>query len=175
MNLLVLSDLHLETGPLPLVQARRKVGEGADIVILAGDIGEGSRGLRWARASFPTHAIIYVAGNHEYYRGVMEEVQSDMAAVARELDIHLLENSSVEFGGVRFLGCTLWTDFELMGEERREELMDRAGVAMNDYRLIQRWRGEGPRYKQPKLQPEQTRQIHLGSVRWLAGAGRRCG
>ena len=170
MKILVMSDLHLETDPLPFFRAGRHPGDEADVVILAGDIDEGTFGLRWARTSFPKHEIIYVAGNHEYYLGVMEEVQAAMVKCAGELGIHLLENSSVELQGVRFLGCTLWTDFELMGASRRQELMERAGVAMNDYRLIRRWRGEGPMVKQSKLQPDQTRQIHLDSVYWLEQA-----
>ena len=170
MNLLVLSDLHLETGPLPMVHHGQVVGEGIDVVILAGDIDEGTRGLRWARASFPRHKIVYVAGNHEYYQGVMEDVQAAMAECAGELGIHLLERSSVDIGGLRFLGCTLWTDFELMGEHRRHELMERAGAAMNDYNFIRRRQGDGPKHQQPKLQPENTRQWHLDSVRWLEQA-----
>lgn len=57
-----------------------------------------------------------------------------------------------------------------MGASRRAELMERAGAVMNDYRLIRRGRGEGPKYNQPKLQPEQTRQMHLASVHWLEQA-----
>lgn len=167
MKILVMSDLHLDTGPLDQIKAGRHPGDEVDVVILAGDIDEGTFGLRWARTTFPKHEIFYVAGNHEYYRGVMQEVQAAMVKCAGELDIHLLENSSVERRGVRFLGCTLWTDFGLMGASRRQELMERAGAVMNDYSLIRRGRGEGPKYKQTMLQPEQTRQMHLGSVRWL--------
>jgi Calcineurin-like phosphoesterase len=170
MKILVMSDLHLDTGPLGLIKGGRQPGDDADVVILAGDIDEGTFGLRWARTTFPKQEIIYVVGNHEYYLGVMEEVQAAMVRCAGELGIHLLENSSVDIQGVRFLGCTLWTDFDLMGKSRRQELMERAGAAMNDYRLIRRWREEGPKHKQSKLQPEQTRQMHLASVHWLGQA-----
>jgi predicted phosphodiesterase len=170
MKILVMSDLHLETGPLHLTKGDRHVGEGVDVVVLAGDIGEVTRGLRWARASFPRHEIIYVAGNHEYYSGLMEDVQATMAACAGELGIHLLENASIDIRGVRFLGCTLWTNYELMGAHRRHELMARAAIAMNDYHLIQSRLDDGPKHTQPKLQPEQTRQMHINSVRWLEQA-----
>ncbi|MBQ0921351.1 metallophosphoesterase family protein [Hydrogenophaga aromaticivorans] len=153
MKILVISDIHLDTGHLDLIKAGKHPGDEADAVILAGDIVEGTFGMRWARTTFPQNEIIYVAGNHEYYLGVMEEVQAAMVKCGGELGIHLLENSSVKLGEVRFLGCTLWTDFELMGVSRRQELMERAGAVMNDYRLIRRGRGEGPKYKQPKLQP----------------------
>lgn len=107
MKILVISDIHLDTGHLDLIKAGKHPGDEADVVILAGDIDEGTFGMRWARTTFPKHEIIYVAGNHEYYLGVMEEVQAAMVKCAGELGIHLLENSSVELGGVRFLGCTL--------------------------------------------------------------------
>src|SRR5438445_9723562 len=35
---------------------------------------------------------------------------------AEGTNVHFLENRAVELGGVRFLGCTLWTDFALFGE-----------------------------------------------------------
>lgn len=66
MKNLVISDIHLDTGPLHLIKAGRHPVDEADVVILAGDIDEGMFGLRWARTSFPKHENIYVAGNPEY-------------------------------------------------------------------------------------------------------------
>jgi hypothetical protein len=40
----------------------------ADVVILAGDIGVGLEGLRWAEEPFPDRSVIYEPGNHEFYR-----------------------------------------------------------------------------------------------------------
>ncbi len=62
MRLQILSDLHLEFGdrqrPRPL----------ADVVVLAGDIHQGKAGLTWAKRNFPNTPVIYVLGNHEFYR-----------------------------------------------------------------------------------------------------------
>ena len=50
--------------------------------------------------------------------------------------LHYLENSSVIIDGVRFLGATLWTDFQLLGEKLIEEAMFAAERSLNDFRLI---------------------------------------
>lgn len=55
---------------------------------------------------------------------------------ARTSSDHFLEKSSVELGGVRFLGATPWTDFVLFGKDRQEEAMAAAERCMNDYRVI---------------------------------------
>jgi hypothetical protein len=39
----------------------------ADIVVLAGDVHVGVRGIEWARRSFPLCPVVYVPGNHEFY------------------------------------------------------------------------------------------------------------
>lgn len=67
MKLLVYSDLHLDLCPLKL-QLDPDFLQTIDVVVLAGDITEGTKGLPWARETFPDKAIIYVDGNHEFYR-----------------------------------------------------------------------------------------------------------
>jgi len=39
----------------------------ADVVVLAGDIDRGTKGVAWARQAFPDMPVLYVAGNHEHY------------------------------------------------------------------------------------------------------------
>ena len=61
MTILVLTDLHLEFGPLT-------IGEhSADVVVLAGDIHLKTRGVQWPREPFKDRPVIMVFGNHEYY------------------------------------------------------------------------------------------------------------
>jgi Icc-related predicted phosphoesterase len=111
MKIHVMSDLHLEfshfTAP----------GTDADVIVLAGDIGIGANGLRWAatQEAFFGKQIIYLSGNHEYYGTRLERTAIELRAVAKELGIHYLDNDAVDIGGVRFVGATLWTDFELFG------------------------------------------------------------
>lgn len=103
----------------------------ADIIVLAGDIGEWVNGLEWSRNRFEHQKIIYVAGNHEYYDSDLA-ILDELQAKAKELDIHFLENDSAIINGVRFLGCTLWTDFDCYSSEE----INRAWSTMNDYKYI---------------------------------------
>jgi hypothetical protein len=81
---------------------------------------------------------------------------------AREYDIHFLEQDAVVIAGVRFLGTTLWTDFELYGSDPQQVAgaMSYAFHAMHDYRAIKL----SPTVD---LQPEHTRLMHLGQAQWL--------
>ncbi|MDE2599066.1 MAG: metallophosphoesterase [Rhodocyclaceae bacterium] len=133
MKIHYLSDIHLEYGKW---QKNIDVNAiDADVSILAGDIGVGLQGLQWA-LSFE-RPVIYVMGNHEYYGPrPMTELWRKARAKVQGTHVHLLENESVVIDGVRFLGCTLWTDFCLFGSERQTEMMQRAHRDMNDYNRI---------------------------------------
>jgi Icc-related predicted phosphoesterase len=133
MKLLVLSDLHVEFAPFePDIEAT----EAADVIVLAGDIHKGIQGMEWARKTFPSHEIIYVAGNHEFYGQHWDLLVVELRVAALMTGIHFLENSSITFGGVRFLGATLWTDFEFFGSTTRSKMMREAEYRMNDYQRI---------------------------------------
>lgn len=154
MRLHVLSDLHLEFGGavhLPTTDA--------EVVILAGDIHLGREGQRWARKQFPRQPVIYVMGNHEFYRhslpGLTELLQQDTEGS----NICLLENGAMEIGGYMFLGCTLWTDFELTGNA--EAAMRMAENGMSDYHVIR----FNPEHR--PLNPRDTAGLHHQSVAWL--------
>lgn len=131
MKILVLSDLHLEFAKfVPSIDA------GVDVVVLAGDIAQGLRGLRWACETFATQQIVYVAGNHEFYDHQVEALGARLREAAQGLGVHFLERNAVDIDGVRFLGTTLWTDFEIFGNARIEESMSAASLYMNDFRCI---------------------------------------
>src|SRR5260370_22372536 len=74
-------------------------------------------------------------------------------------NIHLLESESLCLADVVFLGATLWTDFALNGNRVVSEVVAQTG--MNDYRRIRTL----PPYS--RLQPSDTRRIHMESRRWL--------
>ena len=129
MNIQLLSDLHLESNPYfkPLPQL------GADVLVLAGDIGSyqsGSLltslgitdfGLRrfsplpaaQGGAGWPT-PVLFVPGNHEYDGLEFDEADVRLREACRRLGILWLERESVQLQGVRFIGCTLWTDFDAL-------------------------------------------------------------
>ena len=130
MKLLVLSDLHLEFSNM-MVPAND-----ADVIVLAGDIWKGDKGIYWARAAFPGKPIVYVAGNHEFYGKNRLDVLARLRIAAMETGVHFLDNDDVVINGVRFLGATLWTDFKLFGEDLYMDCMLDAGSRLNDFRVI---------------------------------------
>src|SRR5436190_945167 len=129
MRLRVLSDLHLEFGDSGFPDAD------ADVVVLAGDIHMGRAGRQWIRQQFAGKPVIYVLGNHEFYRHAIPELTEILKRDTDGSHIHVLEDSAVELGGVTFLGCTLWTDFRLARD--REYAMRSAEDIMSDYQVIQ--------------------------------------
>ena len=71
MKIHVLSDLHLE------FQGFSPTSHDADVVVLAGDIDLLARGVEWANKTFDC-PVIYVAGNHEYYKGHLDRTLQKM-------------------------------------------------------------------------------------------------
>ena len=159
MKLWVLSDLHLEVEALrePLVRP-----EGVDVCIMAGDLTNSAvKGVRWLAENVDVPSV-YVAGNHEFYRNsVVEGLAEGKAEAARHEHVHFLEDDFVVFGGVRFVGAALWTDFRVMGNQPLA--MEHAGRAMNDYRAIS-WR------KQPwqRFLPRHAHNMHESSRLYIS-------
>lgn len=130
MKLHILSDLHLEFCPFTPPPAD------AGVVILAGDIHVSTHGFGWARAMFPEQEIVYVAGNHEFYRYDWDAHLDAMRAEAARHRIYFLEDDAVVMDGVRFLGATLWTDFDFFGEHMRQSAMRACVQYLADFSQI---------------------------------------
>ena len=133
MKLYVLSDLHLEFAGFT---ADHEAVDAADVIVLAGDIHLGVQGIAWAQWTFPDKPVIYVAGNHEFYGGHWDVLLPELKEQAARSNVHFLENGAVTIGGIRFLGTTLWTDFEFFGIESRANNMALSECRRNDFRLI---------------------------------------
>lgn len=155
MRIHVLSDLHLEFREFAMPDV------GADVRVLAGDIHVKNRGMPFASKCAKDMPTIYIAGNHEFYGSSIPKLYDQLQTEAAGLGVHFLQNAQVMIGSVRFLGCTLWTDFELLGNDSREVAMLEAGTEMNDYRKIR----VDPKYH--KLTPLFTRGFHHRSMAWL--------
>ena len=88
IRLYVISDIHIEFddfAPPPIDAA---------IIVLAGDIGVGTSGIDWAAAHFPGAPVVYVPGNHEYYRhdiGIIDQLKT-----AAPANVHVLSNDTFE-------------------------------------------------------------------------------
>ncbi|WP_244099046.1 metallophosphoesterase [Burkholderia ambifaria] len=161
MKLLVLSDLHNEFEP---AVADAKAIAQSDVVVLAGDIHTKDRSIEWAQAFVddPTKPVILVAGNHEFYRGHFDGTLDKLRDLAQGTHIHFLENDAFVLGDVRFLGCTLWTDFKLYANNiSSTTCMRDAQQAMADFRLIRATSS----YR--RLYPADTVRRHELSRAWL--------
>ena len=133
MKLYVLSDLHVE---FSLFTPNPDAVRAADVIILAGDIYLGVRGVAWARKTFGDKPIVYVAGNHEFYGHHWDKLLDQLRDEAQTHDVHFLENDSVTINDVRFLGATLWTDFQFFGLSRRSQAMREVEQCLIDYSEI---------------------------------------
>mgnify|MGYP001555842602 CR=1 FL=1 len=154
------SDLHLEFDQVfPAFEA----SQGEDVVVLSGDIDSHHFGVRWAKLVFKDRPVVYVLGNHEMYHGHWDEVLERCRKEAAGSNVHVLERDSVVIDGVRFIGCTLWTDFNGWKTGTAEQAMRYAQGRMNDFRLIE---GGIPK-SGDILTPEETVERHRQSVEWL--------
>ncbi|TWC71041.1 metallophosphoesterase family protein [Herbaspirillum sp. SJZ099] len=163
MRLLILSDLHLEVWR-ENAPAIRPASSRPDVVILAGDIDKPARALAWAERTFAGLPVIYVSGNHEAYGDSWEGALRNLARPgAAPSNVRLLNRSETVIGGVRFLGATLWTDYALFGEEKRQAAMAAAEPVMLDYRRIQVEDGG-----LHPMTPDDTVRLHRADRAWLA-------
>jgi Icc-related predicted phosphoesterase len=143
MKLQILSDLHLEM--IKPAYSWHIPETLAEVVILAGDIGVGLRGVEWAMSEMERlrKTAVYVPGNHEYY-GERLTIIERMRPAARRSRVHVLDMEELVVEDMRFLGATLWTDYLAFGRATRPEAMDKAARVLNDYRLINRPHGFMP-------------------------------
>lgn len=160
MKIALYSDLHLEC----LAEPWQPPILDADVVILAGDIASHTHGLQWASSAFShwprSPAIFYVPGNHEYYGahlGLLAELRKPEWQLA---GVRLLEKDCAVLPGLRILGCTLWSGFDLYGLNHMEVGMNEAKRGINDYRMI---KTSGGQY----LKPLDTVRLHRLSTQWL--------
>jgi Icc-related predicted phosphoesterase len=116
----LLSDLHLEGQPA--FQARPAAD--ADLLVLAGDIGSYQAGSRLQEPDFglarfsPLRGwpvpVLYVPGNHEYDALDFDETHARLRDACDRLGITWLEREVLVRGDVRFVGTTLWADFDAL-------------------------------------------------------------
>ena len=122
MRIQLFSDLHLERYP----HFRPQILPGIDVVVLAGDIGsyqEGSRledqdfGLERFSPQNPDLAgkqVLFIPGNHEFDGLDYDETYARLRATCERLGITWLDREVITIGHVRFIGTTLWSDFEAL-------------------------------------------------------------
>ena len=176
MKVRLVSDLHLEflkkgeQYVLPEVEA--------DVLVLAGDIHVGSKADAFILHHLEFHDVVYVLGNHEFYgqlyskllwafdKPTTKRINQRAEELGLKGRLYFLENNSVVINGVRFVGSTLWTDFD----NGNPVSMMSAKAAMTDYRKIvfNEMREDGYLYHREMMTPELVLGVHRKSVSYLS-------
>lgn len=127
MQIQLLSDLHLETHP----HFQARPAPGADLLVLAGDIGSYQYGSLLPDADFglarfsPLHGwpvpVLFVPGNHEYDALDFDATHARLGETCERLGIHWLEREVLpvtdrDGRAFRFVGTTLWSDFDALAD-----------------------------------------------------------
>lgn len=177
MKIQLLSDLHLEADPA----LRLAPNPGADLLVLAGDIGSFQRGSRLEGDDFGLERfapalgwpvpVLYVPGNHEFDGLDHDATLARLQATCDRLGITWLERRSLVLQGVRFIGSTLWADFDAFAEpgpghlaanlKRREKAFRAANHYLSRHHSL--------RGGQPML-AQDVRELGLAAQAWLRDA-----
>ena len=129
MKIALLSDLHLSVSEMDVPRVD------ADVLVLAGDLSRPETAMAWATAA--AVPSLYVAGNHEFYGSDLVSTYAELGRRTRGTQVRLLERSQWHYKGVRFLGCTLWSDYRLFeSEQARREGMKLASTLNHDFSRI---------------------------------------
>jgi predicted phosphodiesterase len=126
MKIQLLSDLHLEVHPHWVATP----APGADLLVLAGDIGSYQAGSLLSDNDFglerfsPQHGwptpVLFVPGNHEYDALDFDAAHIRLRETCERLGIFWLERevftcTDKHEQAIRFVGTTLWSDFDALG------------------------------------------------------------
>ena len=141
MRIQLVSDLHMEflsrLDHLPGFKEHSfvHINSEADVIVLAGDCANGGMSLRLASetARQAGRPVIWLPGNHEYYNQYFDELNEKFLRAAED-GVHILMNRQVIIGDVRFLGGTLWIDFNLMND--KDGAITQAACWLNDFSVI---------------------------------------
>jgi len=128
MRIQLFSDLHLERYP----DFRPRILPDTDVVVLAGDIGSYQSNSRLPGDDFglarfsplgegaPRARVLYIPGNHEFDSLEYDEAYLRLQATCSLLGIEWLDRATITIGGVRFIGTTLWADFDALASRETD-------------------------------------------------------
>lgn len=146
MRIQLFSDLHLERYP----DFSPHIAADVDVIVLAGDIGSYQSGSRLPDADFglgrfsPLRpgasgaTVLFVPGNHEFDALDLDATALRLRQVCARLGITWLDREVVIVDGVRFVGTTLWSDFEALARResdaaKQAKALEKAFRAANYY------------------------------------------
>lgn len=105
MKIQILSDLHLEHDE----KFTYEKAEGADLLILAGDISSYIFQSDFVRHCASQIKTIMIMGNHEPLGYSISETVEAWKNLNIE-NLIILDNETIEINGIHFIGTTLWSD-----------------------------------------------------------------
>ena len=167
-RVLVLADLHLDiwvrSGLDPLALIPAETWSSLDALIIAGDLSNNPLGswpvdLRKIGAHMPLDRVHLFPGNHDYFSHALDD-EAIMGRAAVRVGANFAQKAQIVVGRTRFLCCTLWTDFELLGDPVAAKAAAYRG--MTDYRSIFMTMGDFR-----VLRPDHTLAVHRDHRAWL--------
>lgn len=176
MRIQLFSDLHLERYP----DFRPHILPGIDVVVLAGDIGSYQAGSRLQGQDFGLERfsplllpelqglqVLFIPGNHEFDGFEHDVAYARLRATCARLGIAWLDRETIVIDGVRFIGTTLWSDFEALAQ-RETDLTRQLQQRTKAFRAANYYLAKNTTLKdgQPVL-AEGWREMALACQTWL--------
>lgn len=178
MRIQLFSDLHLERYP----EFRPQFDPDVDVVVLAGDIGSYQPGSRLLtddfglerfsplRADSNCSTVLYVPGNHEFDCLEFDDTYTRLRETCERLGITWLEREVVTLGGVRFVGTTLWSDFDALVNSS-DDMTKQMQMRTKAYRAANYYLSKNTTLKLGKpVLADGIREMSLECQAWLRGA-----
>lgn len=156
MKIAIASDIHLEFGTIELNNT-----DNAKVLILAGDItvatyldksqthlSAGDRKIGDLTINFfkdvcsKFEHVIYVAGNHEHYKGDFTKTIQTLRTFLKFPNLHILDCESIEIEDKIFFGGTMWTncnDLDPITVMRLRSSMSDFSVIKNSSHMAHKW------------------------------------
>lgn len=145
----ILSDLHLDWDVSPkktksvldLWYPPVAPTDSNTVLVLAGDIWRAKKLFKFMGDSYCKELsrrfryVVFVLGNHDFWDGNIHKLEKRYQDYIKDQDlknVFLLENSQLIINDHKFLGATLWTDYN----GGCPEAMRYAEIHMNDFKYI---------------------------------------
>jgi len=131
MKIRLWSDIHTEFGAMKFTP---RDDDNETVLVIAGDFQVGDRSFDLLRDLCPRFkAVLYTAGNHEYYHHKVHQVDRLFMDLTDEIpNFHYLNPGVAYIDDVRFVGATLWSDMNM----RDPIVMQFMKYYINDFRKI---------------------------------------
>lgn len=174
MELVLMSDLHLEFGDHPYTFDK---DDSSRVLVLAGDITVGTKHAQFVETMAENFShVVMVLGNHEFYHNELNSIRNEWQNLDQKIsNLHVLDDSTILIDGVRFVGGTLWSDMnsgdwftiqkarQVMNDYHTIRIIDEVQEECNPYSAVPKYDENGSR----KLRPHDTIFLHKKTVQFI--------